>query len=136
MPVTLRDAHALPFEIWREHGVIRLLLTHGSRIDVPMIKEIIRVMGALDPAGRSPVLLEQEERARMDDTARALLFRASQRPTRPVAFMANDLADRVQGELLTRYFNQRFPFRTFAWREDAMRWIEGWMKSPELRVVR
>lgn len=136
MPVPLRDAHALPFEIWREEGVIHLLLTRGSRIDNNVMKEILRVMGAIDPAMRSPVLLEQEDRAVLAEGARALLHRFARVPGRPVAFIASDLRDRVQGEMLTHWFNTRFPFRTFAWKTDALKWVEAWQRSPGLRVLR
>jgi hypothetical protein len=130
------DTHALPFEIWREDGTIRLLLTRSSRIDLPVMKEILRVVGAIDPSGRSPVLVEQEDRAVLEEGARGFLLRLHHRPGRPVAFVANDLADRVQGELLGRYYSDRFPFRTFAWKEEAVHWIHAWLRSPGLRVVR
>jgi hypothetical protein len=136
MQAAWNEAHALPFEIWREDGVIHLLLTHSSRIDAPVIKEILRVIGAVDPGGRSPVLVEQEDRAVLEEGARSLLHRVHHRPSRPVAFVANDLADRTAGELLGRYFHDRFPFRTFAWKVDALHWVGAWLRSPGLRVVR
>lgn len=135
MQAAWNEAHALPFEIWRENGVIRLLLTRSSRIDVPVLKEILRVIGAVDPDGRSPVLLEQEDRAVLEEGARSLLHRIHHRPSRPVAFVANDPADRTVGEMLGRYFHACFPFRTFAWKDEALHWVEAWTRSPGLRVV-
>ena len=135
MPVPLRDVNALPFELWREDGVIRLVLTRGAHVDIPMMKELLRVLGAVDPSGRAPVLLEQEERAAFDERARELLRRSCQQPGRPVALMAYDVAGRVQGEMLARYYGTRFPLRAFAWKDEALRWIEGWVRSPQLRVV-
>ena len=135
MPVPLRDKNALPFELWREEGVIRLVFTRGAQVDVPAMKELLRVLGAVDPTGRAPVLVEQEERVHVDALARNLLRRACHGPARPVAFMANDIEDRVHGAMLSRFYNERFPFRAFVWREEALRWIEGWLRSPELRVV-
>jgi hypothetical protein len=136
MPVPLREVNALPFEIWREEGVIRLIFTRGACIDVPALKELLRVLGAVDPAGTAPVLVEQEERAHMYGTARELLRRIQHRPARPVAFMAYDLEDRVHGAMLGRVYNERFPFRSFVWKEEALRWLEGWLRSPHLRVLR
>lgn len=136
MPVPLREANALPFEIWREEGVIRLVLTRGAHLDVPALKELLRVLGAVDPHGSAPVLVEHEERARMDERARELLRRMHHSPARPVAYMANDLEDRVQGAMLGRVYDRLFPFRAFVWKEEALRWLEGWLKSPHLRVVR
>lgn len=134
MPV--HDVNVLPFELWREEGVIRLVLTRNASIDVPMIKELMRVLGAVDPTGRAPVLVEQEDRVEFDERARALLRRTCMGGGRPVALMAYDVAGRVQGVMLATYFSDRFPLRVFVWREEALRWIDGWTRSPGLRVVR
>ena len=137
MPSSMHAVNVLPFELWREEGVIRLVLSRGARIDICALKELLRVLGAVDPTGRAPVLVEEEDRVEFNEQARDMLRRISKSGGgRPVAVMAYDLTGRVQGGMLAHYFSGSFPMRTFAWREEAMRWIDGWMRSPELRVVR
>ncbi|MBL7964002.1 MAG: hypothetical protein JNM31_09165 [Flavobacteriales bacterium] len=131
----VRMEEAFPFELWRENGVVNVVFSQTARIDVPCMKDLLRLIAALDPLCQVPVLVQLEAPVRMDNEARQLLVRQSQGLNRPVALLSNDMACRSQGEMLAHLLKPLFPFRTFAWREEADRWVEGWSRSPSLRVV-
>lgn len=116
--------------------MIHIQFLRDARLDVPMVKELLRVLEAVDPTGRAPVLVEHENRVQLEPEAAALLRRSCERPSRPLAWMARDRAEVLEGEMHARQFHAHFPMRTFTWREEAMRWIKAWLRSPDLRVVR
>ncbi|MBK7553406.1 MAG: hypothetical protein IPI55_02065 [Flavobacteriales bacterium] len=60
----------MPFEIWREEGVMRVVMGQFMRIGVSEVKEIIRVLGVIDDTGSDPVVLELEEHVRVSPDAR------------------------------------------------------------------
>lgn len=120
-------AHATPerqpFEVWEEDGVIRLVLCSSSIIDRWAMRQVLRRIQALDRIGGLPVLVEQEELVRMTPDARTFLSRACGNDKRPVAFVAYDLPDRIQGEFFARFYRPHFPFRVCASIDDAHRWF-------------
>ena len=87
MPHRLRDVAALPFELWREGGVIHIQFLRDARLDVPMVKELLRVLEAVDPTGRAPVLVEHENRVQLEPEAAALLRRSCERPSASRSFL-------------------------------------------------
>jgi hypothetical protein len=102
MALPLRDPTTLPFELWREHGVVFLQFGHAASIDVPLVKELLRVLNAVDPTGRAPILVDHDARVELLPAAFQLLRRSCRRPSRPVAWMARDRADLLQGETHAR----------------------------------
>ncbi|MBS1582328.1 MAG: hypothetical protein JST66_09035 [Bacteroidetes bacterium] len=112
-----------PFVIWEEAGVLHLVLGNAEPIGPWTMKDILRHMRAMDPIGGQPVLVEQQALVRMSPEARAFLTRVCQSDARPVAFVADDLPDRIQGEFFVRFHKPTFPFRVFAFREEAYRWF-------------
>lgn len=129
------SASALPaFELWEEEGVLRLVLGNSAPIDAVLMKDILRSLHRLDPVGGEPLMVEQEELVRMTADAKAFLVRACRSNDRPVAFMAFDLPDRIQGEFFARFHKPGFPFRVFAAREHALDWFGRY--ATGLRVVR
>lgn len=115
----------MAFEAWEEGEVLRLLLRNVTPIDNRVIKDIVRAMELLDPYGTRPVMVEQEDLMRMTAEARALLVRACRKGHRPVAFVAHDLPERIQGEFFVRHHRPPFPFRVFGFREEAEHWLLG-----------
>lgn len=115
----------MAFEAWEEGEVLRLLLRNTTPIDNRIIKDILRAMDLLDPYGTRPVMVEQEDLMRMTSEARVLLVRACRHGHRPVAFVANDLPERIQGEFFARFHRPPFPFRVFGFREEAEHWLLG-----------
>ena len=125
----------VPFEIWREEGVMRVVMGQFMRIGVSEVKEIIRVLGVIDDTGSDPVVLELEEHVRVSPDARVFLSRCRSGAGRPVAMVAFDRADREMGDLFRQYLQPAFPFRTFGHVADAGDWASGWLRAPRMRVV-
>ncbi|MEO8068802.1 MAG: hypothetical protein ABI599_13990 [Flavobacteriales bacterium] len=125
----------IPFEIWREDGVMRVVFCRFTCIGVDEMKEVIRMLGAVDDSGADPVVLELEEHVRVSADARVFLARCSSEAGRPVAFVAGDRSDREMGELFHRYLQPAFPFRTFGHVADAGDWAACWLRAPRMRVV-
>ncbi|MFZ1688678.1 MAG: hypothetical protein WAU70_14715 [Flavobacteriales bacterium] len=125
----------VPFEIWREDGLMRVLFCRFMRIGVSEMKEIIRVLGVIDDTGVEPVVLELEEHVRVSADARVFLSRCCSENGRPVAMVATDRDDREMGDLFHHYLQPAFPFRTFGHVLDAGDWAACWLRAPRMRVV-
>lgn len=110
------------FELWREDGLLRLVLTQEARLGMADIKELLRLVAALDPAGRCPILAECAGQVIVTQEARALICRAG-RSHHAVALLTADLECRLQGEIFKRLQRPAFPFRVFGFREEALRWV-------------
>lgn len=111
------------FELWRDEGVLHLTLAKGARLSSREMKELLRLVAALDPGGSTPVLVACGEQVVVDEGARLLLRKSCDAPVRSVALFTTDLEMRLQGELFKRLQRPVFPFRVFGWREDAWRWV-------------
>lgn len=121
-----------PFELWREDGVLHLVLAKGAQVRVPDMKEFIRLVAALDRTGRAPVVMEYAENVMVEDTARALLRRVCGAQGHPVALFAADANGRTQAELFKHIERPSFPFRVFVLREAALRWARERRQLAEL----
>ncbi|MBL7940201.1 MAG: hypothetical protein JNL43_12640 [Flavobacteriales bacterium] len=121
-----------PFELWREDGVLYLVMAKGARVQVRDMKEFIRLVAALDRSGCSPVLMEYAEQVVVDDSARALLRRICGAQGHPVALFATDPTSRAQAEVFKHVERPAFPFRVFALREEAFRWARERRQLAEL----
>ncbi len=119
------DATRTVFEAWEEGEMLRLVLRVRATIDQAVMKDILRCLDLLDPRGLRPVMVEMEDLVRMTSEARLLLVRACRNGHRPVAYMAHDLPERIQGEFFVRHHRPPFPFRVFSFREEAEHWILG-----------
>ncbi len=117
-----RPAFGSPFELWREDDVLHLVLAKQAHMGLADMKELIRLVSAMDTSGRTPVLLEYPEGVEVTEDARRMLRRACREQGHPVAFFSNDHHGRAQGELFKRMHAPAFPFRVFAWHADAFRW--------------
>ncbi len=111
------------FEVWKEDGLVRLVLGNAAPIEPLGMKEILHALHGLDPLGVAPVMVEQEELVRMSPDAKNFLARFCSQDKRPVAFMAYDLPDRIQGEFFARFHKPTFPFRVFAAQDEALSWF-------------
>jgi len=118
-----RPAFDSPFEIWREDGVVYLVLAEGARVRLRDMKELLRLVAVMDPGGTAPVLMECRDRATVEDSARELLRRFCRTDGNPVALFTHDLDCRLQGEVFKRVQRPRFQFRVFGWRDEACRWV-------------
>ncbi len=118
-----RPVFDCPFELWREDGVLHLVLRNGSELDIRNLKELMRLIAAMDPDGRAPVLMECRDEVHVEEDARVLLCRACGKQGHPVALFTTDLQCRLQGELFKQVQRPAFPFRVFGWRDEALRWV-------------
>jgi hypothetical protein len=112
-----------PFELWRDDGTLHLALADGARLRTADMKELIRLIAAMDRGGRTPVMIDHAPGVVVDDDARRLLARACRVQGHPVAVYTIDPHCRRQLELFRELHRPRFPFRLFDRREDAWRWV-------------
>lgn len=119
-----KPAFGSPFELWREDGLLHLVMAKGARLQTRDMKEMIRLIAALDPAGSAPVLLEFPEMAIAEEPAQALLKRVCKAHGHPVAFFTHDVNCRRQGITFQKMSKPEFPFRVFEWRPDALLWAQ------------
>lgn len=124
-----------PFELWREEGIMHLVFSKGSNIGVREVKELVRLFNVMDPTGAFPVMVEQDEQVIIEAEARRMLQRTCRDRTRPVAFLAHDIADRIQGDFFLRFHKPVFPFRVFNIREEAERWARERRKPANLDLT-
>lgn len=117
-----KPAFDQPYELWREEGVLHLVLAKGAHVQVKHMKEFIRLVAAMDRSGRAPVVMEYPEHVVVDERARALLRRVCGAQGHPVALFASHFTSRVQAELFKHVERPAFPFRVFTVREAAFRW--------------
>ncbi|HQV75741.1 MAG TPA: hypothetical protein PLE78_09640 [Flavobacteriales bacterium] len=112
-----------PFELWREDGVLHLVLGMGAQVRISDMKEFIRLVAALDRSGNSPVLIEHARGANVAEDARMLLRRVCGAQGHPVGLLAIDPEGRAQAEIFKILERPAFPFRVFARRDEAWRWV-------------
>jgi len=124
------------FEMWRQDGVLHLVLAKGACLDLQGMKELLRLAAVLDPQAGTSVLVECGEQVTIPEEARMLMRRSCKDPQRSVAFVTSDLEMRLQGELFKRLQGPRFPFRVFSWREDAVRWVRERKQLRDLELAR
>lgn len=117
-----KPAFGSPFELWREQEVLHVVLAERARMGLAETKELLRLVAAMDPTGRMPVLLHYPEGVELEEGARRLLRRACRGQEHPVAFFSNGHHGRAQAELFKHMHAPAFPFRVFAWHADAFRW--------------
>ena len=112
-----------PFELWREDGVLHLVLGMGAQVRISDMKEFIRLVAALDRSGNSPVLIEHARGANLAEDARMLLRRVCGAQGHPVGLLAMDPEGRAQAEIFKILERPAFPFRVFERRDEAWRWV-------------
>ncbi len=111
------------FHLEEAGGILVLLLGNSAPVDELVMKDILRAIHRLDPVGGMPILVQQDELVRMSPEAKTFLARTCNNRERPVAFMAYDLPDRIQGDFFLRFHKPKFPFRVFSVAEEAQQWF-------------
>lgn len=118
------------FELWREEGVVRLVMAAGTFIHVRDIKELLRLAGALDPAAKAPLLLECDG-CTVHPEALALLCRVRKACIPPVALCTRDALIRHQAahmggahgsSSLFKLFED--PSKAFVWARERVQLVE------------
>jgi hypothetical protein len=127
-----KPAFRSAFELWKDDGVLHLILSPGAIMRTRDMKELIRLISAIDPTRRSPVLLEYCAGVVVQEEARQLVLRVCSAQSHPVAFFTTDLQARLQGVLFRQVHQPTFPFRVFGWREEAYRWARERRQLTEL----
>lgn len=118
-----------PFEFWRDGAVLHLSLREGARLTAQVMKEMVRLVSALDRNGRSPVLIDHAPGVTIEDDARALLVRVCRVQGHPVIVYSGSEQCRMQVEVFRQVHRPRFPLRVFASREEAWRWAQAFQQS-------
>lgn len=113
----------VPFELWEEAGVLRLVLRSSALIDAWSMKDILRAVRRQDPVGGAPVMVEQQQLVKMTPDAKLFLARVCTNDLRPVAYVAADLPERIQGEFFLRFHKPVFPFRVCDHPDEARQWF-------------
>ena len=86
------------------------------------MKEFIRLVAALDPSGKAPVLMEYPAQVVVDNEARSLLRRVCGAHGHSVALIALDPTGHMQAERFKRLERPAFPFQVFDRHEAALQW--------------
>lgn len=118
-----------PFELWRDDAVLHLSLTEGARLSAKVMKEMVRLVAALDHTGHSPVLIDHAHGVSIEDDARALLVRVCRAQGHPVIVYSGSDQCRMQVEVFRQVHRPSFPLRVFTSREDAWRWAQAFQQS-------
>ncbi|MFN3875229.1 MAG: hypothetical protein ACK4L7_04875 [Flavobacteriales bacterium] len=121
-----------PFELWRDGCVVHVAIAEGARLGSNEMKEIIRLVAALDRSGGEPVLVGYAPGAAADEAAQRLLMRVCGKQGRPVAVHCSDGPAREALERLRLLCRPRFAFKVFETRPEAWKWarqrqqLAGW----------
>lgn len=121
-----------PFELWRDAGVLHLVLANRAHLRRQEMKEMVRLIGAMDGSGRVPVMIDHAPGVQIDDDARALLVRVCRAQGHPVVVYATDTACLRQLELFKQVHRPRFPFQVAGSREEAWGWASRHMEQVEV----
>lgn len=122
-----------PFELWRDDGVLHLVLVEGAQLRTKVMKEMIRLVAALDSTGRVPVLIDHAPGVAVDESARQLLVRVCRAQGHPVGVYTTSQQCRSQLEFFRQVQRPRFPFRVFDSRNEAWRWARERLQIEAVR---
>lgn len=123
-----------PFELWREDGVLHLVLAQGARFRMRQMKEVVRLVAAMDSTGRTPVLIDHAPDVAVEDDARALLVRVCRAQGHPVVVYTTNAQTQGQLELFRQVHKPRFPFRVCRTRLAAWRWARERVQLEAVRL--
>ena len=114
-----------PFELWREERVLHLSFGSSSSIGISEIKEVLRLISALDPVNERLVVVHSDGNVSISADARLLLSRSCKGDLhRSVAFIADSLSARLTGDMFAILNRPRFPFRVVSSVREAMKWAQ------------
>lgn len=122
-----------PFELWRDDGVLHLVLVEGAQLKTKVMKEMIRLVAALDSTGSVPVLIDHAPGVAVDESARQLLVRVCRAQGHPVVVYTTSQQCRSQLEFFRQVHRPRFPFRVFDSRNEAWRWARERLQIEAVR---
>lgn len=111
-----------PFELWRDEGVLHLALADGARMGTRELKELLRLIGAMDRGGRTPVLIDHAPGVAVHDDARRLLARVCRAQGHPVVVHTADPRTRDELERFRAVYRPQFPFKVCGNVQEAWRW--------------
>jgi hypothetical protein len=127
-----KPAFDSPYELWREEGLVFLVLAGHVELGLREMKEMIRQIAAIDADGTAPIIMECRHGAHVGEDARNLVCRACGQKGHPVALLTTDLDIRLQGEVFKQVQQPHFPFRVFSTRNEATRWAR---ERRQLKVI-
>ena len=119
------DPFSNPFELWREDGILRLVISSDVIISVHEVKEWMRLLSALDPRCEAPLLVEQQGDLRLAGHAWEFAIRCGNVDSRSMALLVRDARSRALANLFLRSFDTAFPISVFSQEKTAMRWCRA-----------
>ncbi|HRH36946.1 MAG TPA: hypothetical protein PK760_01290 [Flavobacteriales bacterium] len=111
-----------PFELWRDEGVLHLVLASHAHLRTNEMKEMIRLIAAMDPSGGTPVLIDHAPEVVVDVDARRMLTRACKAQGHPIVVYTESAQCKRQLDLFRQVNRPAFPFAIFNTREEAFHW--------------
>jgi hypothetical protein len=111
-----------PFELWRDEGVLHLVLADDARMGTREMKEVLRLIRAMDREGQSPVVIGHAPGVTVADDARRLLARVCRAQGHPVVVHCADARTRDELERFRAVYRPQFPFKVCAHLNEAWRW--------------
>lgn len=120
LPVSL----STPYELWREDGVLHLTLNPSARIGLFEIKEVLRLVRAMDPVSNHLVMVHSDGNVSVSSEARILLSRSCNGELRrSVAFVADTLSARITADMFALLNRPKFPFKVVSSAREACKWF-------------
>ncbi len=117
-------------EIWKDGPIIRLLYRSKCDLDLSAQKDVIQLLGLIDPANKLPLLVELGSQVMIHKEAREFAHRYSNMYRRPaIALLAHELSDKMQANFYAHVHKPRTPFKVFYRLADAEEWL---LKSQEV----
>jgi hypothetical protein len=119
-----------PYELERDADMLRVAFRAEQELDMPAMKEMLRLMGVLDPQARAPVVLHCPAQVQVKDEVRTLVVRACRNSGRPVAIATPDLDLRLQVQVFKMVHRPAFTVRVFTNLGEAERWAREHTAQP------
>lgn len=114
-----------PYELERQEDVLRIAFRAAYQVDPLQMKEILRLVAALDPAVQAAVVVDCPAGLTVTEETRALLARACRSACRPVAIATPELDLRLQAQVFKVVHRPGFPMRVFSSYAEALQWVRA-----------
>ncbi len=111
-------------ELTYSDGIVSVLVTLDSDLDLEAMKEIVAARMELVDWQPHTVLIEAESNHHSEKEAREYLANYEKDPALAMAVVSNNLAVRLLANFYVKFDKPRIPTKLFKSREDALAWLK------------